>query len=64
MKSLSHVMADVLLSIYRRAELPAETNNSHSFQSLQQQGLIQPDFTGVWQLTETGRQTANKLLKR
>lgn len=40
MKSLSHVMADVLLSIYRRAELPAETNNSHSFQSLQQQGLI------------------------
>jgi hypothetical protein len=57
-------MADTLLSIYRRNRYPAETNDSPTFQGLQELGLIQPDYTGVWQLTETGRQAASRLLKR
>jgi Mn-dependent DtxR family transcriptional regulator len=57
-------MADTLLSIYRRNDFPVETNNTQSFQDLQELGLIQPDYLGVWQLTETGRQTASRLLKR
>ncbi|KAE8130242.1 MULTISPECIES: hypothetical protein [Bifidobacterium] len=64
MRTLSHVLADTLLSIYRREQYPAESNNTNSFQGLQELGLIQPDYTGVWQLTETGRQTASRLLKR
>jgi Mn-dependent DtxR family transcriptional regulator len=57
-------MADTLLSIYRRNNFSAETNNTQSFHGLQELGLIQPDYTGTWQLTETGRQAASRLLKR
>ena len=43
---------------------PAYENNSRTFASLEERGLIQPDIEGNWSLTDTGHQTALKLLKR
>ena len=53
-----------LTAMLNRNAYPAYENNSRTFASLEERGLIQPDIEGNWSLTDTGHQTALKLLKR
>lgn len=57
------VLEDLTITLNRNA-YPAYENNSRTFASLEERGLIQPDIEGNWSLTDTGHQTALKLLKR
>ena len=57
-------MVETLIAMLNRNAYPAYENNSRTFASLEERGLIQPDIEGNWSLTDTGHQTALKLLKR
>lgn len=61
---LSPTMVEALIAMLNRNAYPAYENNSRTFASLEERGLIQPDIEGNWSLTDTGHQTALKLLKR
>lgn len=61
---LSPTMVETLIAMLNRNDYPAYENNSRTFASLEERGLIQPDIEGNWSLTDTGHQTALKLLKR
>ena len=61
---LSPTMTETLIAMLNRNAYPAYENNSRTFASLEERGLIQPDIEGNWSLTDTGHQTALKLLKR
>jgi hypothetical protein len=57
-------MVETLIAMLNRNAYPAYENNSRTFASLEERGLIQPDIEGNWSLTDTGHQAALKLLKR
>jgi hypothetical protein len=61
---LTNTMIETLIGMLNRNAYPADRNNSRTFQALEERGLIQPDYDGNWSLTDTGHQTALKLLKR
>ncbi|WP_179140391.1 hypothetical protein [Bifidobacterium adolescentis] len=61
---LSPTMIETLIAMLNRNTYPADMNNSRTFASLEEHGLIQPDIEGNWSLTDTGHQTALKLLRR
>ncbi|BAQ30483.1 hypothetical protein [Bifidobacterium scardovii] len=61
---LTPTMTETLIGMLNRNAYPADLNNSRTFQSLEERGLIQPDIEGNWSLTDTGHQTALKLLRR
>lgn len=61
---LTPTMIELLVSMLKRTDYPADHNNGRTFKTLEEHGLIQCDFYGIWGLTDDGRKLALKLLKR